>query len=214
MISSIEYYSKLGEIVVQGDFNAYTNTAPDFVKSDDNQFPKSSDNNYFIVSFMSRNNQDKKATNKSGKLLIELCKEAGLRILNGRTIGDLHGKYTCITYNGCSLVDYTLVLENMLQYIGHFTVHDITPISDHSPIHCSLLTGFYNHHNDQNTHLDPLLGKFIWNEEAISCYKINIQKLEVKKKFQEFSHENHTDCETAVSKLNALLYDTALMKAK
>ena len=138
MISSIEYYSKLGEIVVQGDFNAYTNTAPDFVKSDDNQFPKSSDNNYFIVSFMSRNNQDKKATNKSGKLLIELCKEAGLRILNGRTIGDLHGKYTCITYNGCSLVDYTLVLENMLQYIGHFTVHDITPISDHSPIHCSL----------------------------------------------------------------------------
>ena len=52
---------------------------------------------------------DKKHPNNNGKLLLNFCKEARLRILNGRTIEDLNSKYTCTTYNGSSVVDYTLV---------------------------------------------------------------------------------------------------------
>lgn len=54
---------------------------------------------------MPRNNLE--LINNSGKILLNLCRESGLRILNGRTVGDLQGNFTCITYNGCSVVDCT-----------------------------------------------------------------------------------------------------------
>ncbi|CAG2257989.1 unnamed protein product [Mytilus edulis] len=92
LLRNIEHYSQLGDIVIQGDFNAYTNTIPDFVISDEAKFPKSKDNDYSIDSHNLRNNLDSKSANKSGKLLIDLCKESGLRILNGRTIGRPFGQ--------------------------------------------------------------------------------------------------------------------------
>jgi hypothetical protein len=61
-----------------------------------------------------------------GKHLLNLCKESGLRILNGRTIGDLQGKHTCITYNGCSVVDYMLVSIELLYLLGYFEVNEFT----------------------------------------------------------------------------------------
>ena len=70
-----------------------------------------------------------------------------------------------------SLVSIT---EILLQTIGNFIVHDFTPISDHCPISCSLLTHFYDHRTNDNTKLDPLPGKFIWDEEAINRYTTNI----------------------------------------
>ena len=39
LLRKIELYSQLGEIVLQGDFNAYTNVIPDFVTSDDSSLP-------------------------------------------------------------------------------------------------------------------------------------------------------------------------------
>ena len=88
---NIEHYSQLGDIVIQGDFNAYTNTVPDVVISDNTEFPRPIDNEYSNDFHISRNNLDNKPTSKSGKLLIDLCKESGIRILNGRTNGDIRG---------------------------------------------------------------------------------------------------------------------------
>jgi hypothetical protein len=93
-------------------------------------------------------------------------------------------------------------------------VNGFTPISDHCPISCSLLTHFYDHRTDHNTKLDPLPGKFIWDEEAINRYTTNIQSLNVKQKFQVFMSEDHSDCESAVSNFNSIKYDTALMSTK
>ena len=204
LLNNIEFYSQLGEVVVQGDFNAYTGSTPDFVLSDNSPYP-----NYFIDSCIPRNSLDRKHPNKSRKLLTDLCKETGLRILNGRTLGDLHGKYTCITYNGCSVVDYTLVSSSLLQGIRSFMVNNLTPISDHCPISCSLLACFDNKTNKNKEKLDPLPGKFIWNEEAITRYKNNMS-VEVKQKLQNFINHDYKDCSTAVEKLNSVLHDTAL----
>jgi hypothetical protein len=63
----------------------------DFVISDNTEFPRSIDNEYSNDFHISRNILDNKPTSKSGKLLIDLCKESGIRILNGRTIGDIRG---------------------------------------------------------------------------------------------------------------------------
>lgn len=67
---------------------------------------------------MSRINLDRKLINYSSKIWLNLCKESGLRILNRRTIGDLPGTYTCITYNGCSAVDYMLVSNDLLNMLN------------------------------------------------------------------------------------------------
>jgi hypothetical protein len=41
-----------------------------------------------------------------GKDLLELCIANKLRITNGRTFADTHGKFTCHNYAGSSVVDY------------------------------------------------------------------------------------------------------------
>ena len=104
---------------------------------------------------------------------MNLCQESGLRILNGRTIGDLSGKFTCITYNGCSVVDYILVSNDLVNIIGDFTVHHFTSLSNHCMISCSLLTNFHVKCTNQSQ-LDPLPHKFIWTKEAIELYTQNI----------------------------------------
>ncbi|CAC5393200.1 unnamed protein product [Mytilus coruscus] len=76
LLRNIEHYSQLGDILIQGDFNAYTNTIPDFVISDEAKFPKSNDNEYSIDSHNLRKKLDSKSANGSGKLLSDLCKES------------------------------------------------------------------------------------------------------------------------------------------
>ena len=43
LISDIVKYSSLGYIMIQGDFNAYTNTSPDFIKMDNHKHSISDD---------------------------------------------------------------------------------------------------------------------------------------------------------------------------
>jgi hypothetical protein len=38
-----------------------------------------------------------------------------LRIANGRSFGDIHGKFTCYNYAGSSVVDYIIVSEHLLE---------------------------------------------------------------------------------------------------
>ena len=141
LLRKIEHY-KSGDILLQGDFNAYTFTSPDFIENDDSLYPNPDDTNYFIDTCTSRNNFDTKKPNKSGKLLLDLCKESGIRILNGRTSGDLFGKYTCFKYNGSSTVDYAVASARLLSIISNFTVHNFTTLSDHCAVSCTVLTPF------------------------------------------------------------------------
>jgi hypothetical protein len=67
---------------------------------------------------------------KSIILFLNIWLETRIRILNGRTTGDLNGQPTCITYNGSSLVNYTPISEELLQSVGYFEVHDLNPLSN------------------------------------------------------------------------------------
>ena len=124
---------------------------------------------YVKDSIMPRNNLDPKRTNKSGKYLLDLCKETGLRILNGRKVGDLSGKPTCIRYNGCSVVDYMLVSNELYSLIGYFEVHNFSSLSDHCPISCSLFTTFFVS-KTSSLKLESLPAKFVWNKESVDTY--------------------------------------------
>jgi hypothetical protein len=212
LLVDVVRYSSLGHIMVQGDFNAYTNTKHDFVFFDVFSRSNTHDVHYAYDQNSPRNNLDPKLINKSGKLLLTLCKESGLRILNGRTIGNLQGRHTCITYNGCSTVDYMLVSNELISKTGYFEVQDYTCLSNHCIISCSLLVSFnYSGHQCQ---LDPLPTKFVWTQEAINNYIQNINSSESKNVIQRFLQSDFEDCDSAVSSFNSFLYENAVKSAK
>ena len=84
--------------------------------------------------FLCRVSQDK-VTNEYGNYLLNLCKASGLRIMNGR-IGsdDGLGKFTCVTENGCSVVDYVLCKPDLMIFFTGFSVEEPNISSDHCEI--------------------------------------------------------------------------------
>jgi len=69
------FWSNLGHVIVQGDFNAYANTKKDFVCYDDSGKSNPEDDHYISDQNLPRNNLDPKVINNSGKHLLNLCKE-------------------------------------------------------------------------------------------------------------------------------------------
>ena len=122
-------------IIIGGDFNARTGNLQDDVKESEKERELLNlPNNYKISSFTkARCNQDQHK-NTYGDKLIDITTSSNMKILNGRTLGDLEGRYTYIGYNGLSTVDYVLGSENMLtNNIHSFVVEELTNFSDHRP---------------------------------------------------------------------------------
>lgn len=62
----------------------------------------------------------------------------GLQILNGRTLGDSMGKFTCIQYGGSSVVDYLITSPGINKYVKYMSILPFTMYSDHKPLTLSL----------------------------------------------------------------------------
>ena len=71
--------------------------------------------------------------------IIWFCKVLNFYILNGRSASDKDGYFTCITYNGASIVDYCLVSLEMFDRSQDFVVlnENFSP-SVHNPISFSI----------------------------------------------------------------------------
>ena len=135
----VSFFSSLnGEIILGGDFNSRLgNKHKDYIITDTNEFLPI-DNSIIETDILTfRNSQDKK-TNSNGKHLADLCMINNLKILNGRKIGDLTGKYTCHQYNGSSVVDYIIAEPNIFDKINYFQVLPLTSYSDHCQIIANL----------------------------------------------------------------------------
>ena len=147
-------------ILLGGDFNARTGNLKDFIENEENEnnfIPFSE--NFADQTFSNlRVNQDKKV-NQFGYELRDICIGANLRILNGRTLGDLTGKYTYIGKNGCSTVDYVLASENIMSSekntLTDFIVEDLNIFSEHRPLSLSLHN--YNYIDNENKDNNKLI---------------------------------------------------------
>ena len=106
-------YSKLGNTILVGDFNARTG------------------HESYDYKYKPRKNVDL-GWNKQGKSFMNLCKSTRHIILNGRRYGDLMG---CTTYHGCgytTTVDYIASDGEMFDLVEYMYVHPhIKPFSDH-----------------------------------------------------------------------------------
>ena len=129
-------FQRKGLIILQGDFNAHTNSVPDYTESD-NFVEGSSDTFQHPVS--TRNSEDNSQVDMRGEELLELCKSLNLNILNGRKLGDIFGKLTSFQWNGQSVVDYVVTSYELFPFINYFAVGGFSPwISDHCPLHFKL----------------------------------------------------------------------------
>ena len=129
-------FSSSDIIFIGGDFDSRVGTQDDFIIESENDLaylPQS----YEIDSITSiKNNQDI-SINDNGRQLLDLCIAAKLRILNGRTGGDLQGHITYIGNKGHSAVDLVLASEICLLQsclIQYLSVLVLNHLLDHCPI--------------------------------------------------------------------------------
>jgi hypothetical protein len=76
--------------------------------------------------------------NIRGSRLPDFISCSNLSFLNGCTIGDITGEFTCLQYNGSSVVDYMATSHNLKQQVRKFEVLPFTILSDHRPLLCSI----------------------------------------------------------------------------
>jgi len=100
----------LSGVLLAGDFNARTGTNTDFI--DCNQLadvllvPQAIEDT-LPNDMLEHQNHDTVMAGWHHEFL-DLCRTAGLFILNGHTPGDISGEYTCLSNKGFSTVDYFL----------------------------------------------------------------------------------------------------------
>ena len=119
-----------------GDYNARTQTKPDYIPCEDNtDIPVPRDiYEADTVGTIPRCNLDS-VSNKYGDNLLQLCKTVPLRICNGRKLGDILGSFTCFTTKGQSCVDYCLASPRLYDRVKTLSVGDPDlTLSDHCPI--------------------------------------------------------------------------------
>ena len=139
--SIIRDYEDKGSVVVVGDLNARIGNCQDLPTNDNSgdflDLPLSLNNEVGIpfgcpVSTL-RNSQDT-GTNSHKQRLLDIINNNSLLILNGRTIGDSSGRYTCFKWNGNSVVDYFICNNSVLPYVDSLSVKAHTLNSDHNPL--------------------------------------------------------------------------------
>ncbi len=208
--------SPKGQLMMIGDVNARTKDTHDFIEHDMN----TGDNDilYDIDEVNIRRSQDKVKVCTRGNDLLEICKSARLRILNGRTIGDSIGCYTCHKHNGSSVVDYVITNEDNLHNITYFQVLDFYgEVSDHCPISVGMKANYML--RPVNNYCNSKFPcRYIWNDDSIQKYQNAMVCKEVKERINNL-HEyslcnsyNANDMDELVKKLSAV-YITAAEKS-
>ena len=120
-IIELEYskYVNNHDVFLCWDFNARTSNLSDFITDEYTAFNGGQLNfvSSDILADSQRYNMDTKA-NTYGKLLLELCKNTGFIIANGRLYQDKHrGSFTFFNRNGSSVIEYMLFEPNCLSMI-------------------------------------------------------------------------------------------------
>lgn len=146
----IGYFSCRGKVLLCGDFNARVGETNDFlVKENDLYLPMPYDDTFEFIH--PRVSHDSNTINQYGKWLIDVCMDNQLYVLNGRTFGDLRGKFTCHTPRGSSVVDYFISSTSLSNEILSMNISDLNLFSDHCLINLKLKICYDNCTNDINS---------------------------------------------------------------
>ena len=196
---------KSEQIILIGDFNARTNNYEDRIPNNDKDFLEvEAPGIKTSRTVPKRNNQDQKA-NKYGKKLVDLCIATDSYILNGRTLGDVQGKFTCYQPGGTSTVDYAIVTESLMDYVETFEVK--TPsLSDHCSL--KLRIKIPDEVKPIEDNLEEVKPPLRWNNKTKELFTEVIHSQDTQKKVQNLCQllENEDDAciDVAINKINEM----------
>ena len=175
----INTYSPKGNVILCGDLNTRLGLTQDIALSDNIDdyldLPVDLRNNVDIplncpVS-LHRNCQDN-GTNSHKSLLLDIINTNNLIVLNGRTIGDSSGRFTCFKWNGNSVVDLFVCSTNLLSEIKSLSVKPHTLFSDHNPVVLSLWNNvtFNNEIVDNLIKFDSAPARYKTTPDSLSSF--------------------------------------------
>ena len=145
--NDISCFKPKGSVIVGGDFNAKTGSDFDFVlDQNDDHSPIMDIPTYVSDLPLKRQNCDKHSVDKQGESLLELCKNSGMRILNGRTKGDRLGKlsrYLLAIRETPSTLDYVIADDDGRRGVSYLMILSNLGLSDHECLSFSFKSNGY-----------------------------------------------------------------------
>ena len=217
----IEYFSCKGKIMICGDLNARVGSNIDLIeKEEDIHLPTPNDNVFETI--FPRVSCDKSFVNQTGRWLIEKCIDNQLFILNGRTLGDLTGQFTCHTPRGSSTVDYFLASRTLSNCINNMTVHDVNIYSDHCMISTKLKLSYENY-DYKNVYLKDessmpyVPDRFVWSEISKANYQEAFSNQVIQDKIDNIKHEvisDKIDVDAMVNSISDIIVSAPDMSLK
>lgn len=198
--SDILNFKNKGNILLCGDLNARVGSMCDFIIDDDNRYIPTFDSYQVDKQILLRKSQDTKIDSR-GKSLIDLCISHQLRLLNGRIIGDLFGKYTCYKPVGASVVDYAIMSEGALNQVLYFRVNDFIPtLSDcHSKIEWKMSALYTTAENNNNEEVFPMLCNYKWSDDSSEKFQAALSSVDIQNMIHDFETCN---IENSLSSIN------------
>ncbi|VDI06554.1 Hypothetical predicted protein [Mytilus galloprovincialis] len=189
--NDIVKYSQSGKIMIAGDLNARTSCEIDHYQMDSDKHIPLFDNYKCDSSLIQRKSKDS-SINTRGRQLLSLCISSSLRILNGRTMGDLMGAHTCFQPLGSSVVDF----------------------SDHCQISCMLKCNTKIYERNLNLALMP--DKYIWDDNSVSAFQDAINSNEIKNFIRQYKDKiyDQDSINNAAEDLNKIFLKAADLSLK
>ncbi|MEW8546880.1 MAG: reverse transcriptase family protein, partial [Candidatus Thiodiazotropha sp.] len=208
----IRYYSDYGLVGVFGDLNCRTGLLSDepincekidkYIDSLNGANLIESQN----IAVGRRFSLDKK-TDSSGLKLLGICKEAGLRIVNGRLGSDKGlGHFTYQSVLGKSVIDYVLFQPEMFDDVTYFAVHDIFTFSDHAPVQVLLKSKRCVTVENESC----MTHKLVWDKTKLNCFrsKLSDSSIDLDLLVDRIVNEN-LNIDDGVENFGAILYNNA-----
>jgi hypothetical protein len=202
-------YSAEGQIIVCGDLNARVSNRLDYIVSTGKVCHQAENLLDTAIELPTRVSCDVHSNPFGGKL-IDLCKSTGLCIANGRTGKDRsRGDFTCYTSQGSSVVDYVLTSVEFREQIAGFSVCELTPHSDHTPLHLSLACSNRTCVPD-HTQPGETIDRLRWEQERIPTYRELVSnQLPDLHNIVSSLNQSVISVHAAVSSVSEMLYDAA-----
>lgn len=214
--NELQQYSTLGYTMLCGDFNARVSDKNDFIELDENKYlPNCLE--YKPDTIITKRTCKDNTYDERGKQLIELCIASGMRILNGRFVGDSQGYFTCHKSKGSSVIDYMMINEEFLKHVLYFHVHHLLgTLSDHCKLSVMLRIKFSPQPNDPKDNQLP--DKYVWETRSGLEFKETLNSRSFIKQFESYISSTHDiskeGVENATKQLNTILISAADLTLK
>jgi hypothetical protein len=103
-----------GQVLMMGDFNGRVGKLTDYIQNDSaDHIPTVQDDYIPDKPIKDRHFYDCKSDSR-GREIRDLCICTKMRILNGRTLGDVLGNFTCFNKNGTTTIDKGIADESII----------------------------------------------------------------------------------------------------